>query len=208
MNAMTQPQFNPNDFMEDAKGNLVPKSKIKDVELLRDDAVRDMFTKAKVVSEEMRAFKASIFDDIEQFCEYSASEYDTTWGGERGNIELTSFDGSLKVTKTVADIETVDERIRIAEKLIKECANEWSSGSDDKVKALVNLAFKVDKKGKLSTSRLRQLKQLNIKDEKWQRAMQAIDDSIKAVGTCEYVRFYKRDEHGKYQQMPMDMAKM
>jgi hypothetical protein len=36
--------------------------------------------------------------------------------------------------------------------------------------------------------------------------MEAISDSIQISGTKEYVRFYIRDEQGKYQGIPLDFA--
>jgi hypothetical protein len=36
--------------------------------------------------------------------------------------------------------------------------------------------------------------------------MEAISDSLQISGTKEYLRFYVRDERGKYQGMPLDFA--
>ncbi|WEH99212.1 DUF3164 family protein [Acinetobacter soli] len=46
----------------------------------------------------------------------------------------------------------------------------------------------------------------NIDDTKWQKAMQAISDSIIVTDSKNYVRFYERDEDGKYQPISLDFA--
>lgn len=197
---------NLNDYMTDAKGNLVPKTKVKEVDMFRDDVVRDLFALAEDVHDHLVSAKAHFFDEISGFCDVSFDKYGVRFGGTKGNVELTSFDGSLKITKQVSDVMTVDERIHVAKQLIDECLQEWTQDADDNLKAVINLAFKVDKKGNLSISRLRQLLQLDIDHPKWKKAMQAINDSIKVVDTCEYVRFSKRDEHGKYVGFSLDIA--
>ena len=77
----------------------------------------------------------------------------------------------------------------------------------DKIKALVNHAFQTDKEGKINTGRVLGLRRLEIRDAKWQSAMQAIADSIQIASTKPYVRFYKRnDTTGEYESISLDVA--
>lgn len=64
----------------------------------------------------------------------------------------------------------------------------------------------MDKEGNLSTARILGLRRVDIQDDRWQRAMQAISDSVQVVGSKDYVRFYERDSLGKYQPISLDMA--
>jgi len=50
------------------------------------------------------------------------------------------------------------------------------------------------------------LRSLNITDDKWQKAMQAISDATQVISSKEYMRLYERDEYGKYQQITLDFA--
>ncbi|HDL4195665.1 TPA: DUF3164 family protein, partial [Mannheimia haemolytica] len=43
-------------------------------------------------------------------------------------------------------------------------------------------------------------------DARWNQAMTAISDSVQVIGSKGYIRFYKRDENGKYQPISLDMA--
>ena len=51
------------------------------------------------------------------------------------------------------------------------------------------------------------LLRLDIEDDEWKRAMQAIRDSIQATGTATYVRVYKRvGMSEQYVAIPLDLA--
>ena len=49
-----------------------------------------------------------------------------------------------------------------------------------------------DKTGKINTKRVLSLRRLDIKDERWLRAMDAIGDSIQVAGSKSYIRIYKQ----------------
>ena len=70
----------------------------------------------------------------------------------------------------------------------------------------MNDAFQVDKEGLINTSRVLSLRRLNIKDEDWEKAMEAISDSIQVASTKPYIRFYERDQTGDYKPITLDMA--
>ena len=65
---------------------------------------------------------------------------------------------------------------------------------DGKLRVIVQQAFDVDKDGHIRTAKVLSLRSLKIEDEKWQRAMQALGDSLHTLATREYVRLYRRDE--------------
>ena len=140
--------------------------------------------------------------------ELSASAYDTEYGGKKGNVSLTSFDGKYRVQISVSDTIIFDERLQIAKNLIDECIGDWSAGSDTKIMTLVNDAFQVDKEGQVSTYRVLGLRRHDFDHPKWLKAMEAISDAMQVTSTTEYIRVYERDEHGKYQQIPLDFSKV
>ena len=194
-------------FRRNAKGHWVPVDQIKDIDRLRDDLVQRVIGKVKTLQDEMRRVKAEISSEVEAFLELSAREYDTAYGGKKGNVTLASFDGQYQVKRAVADHLAFDERLQVAKELIDQCIHEWTAGSSSEVQALVEHAFQTDKEGKISTARVLSLRSLNIKDEKWQQAMQAIMDSIQITGSKSYLRFYERQgEDGPHRQIPLDVA--
>lgn len=206
---MQNEQVIPVGFMQDAKGRLIPESMIKPIDLERDNLVKDLVQKAKSLRETMKAFSELSFGDVKAFVDMSCEQYGVNFGGKKGNITLQSFDGKLQVKIQVAERITFDEKLQAAKVLVDKCINEWSEGSNDKIKALVHSAFQTDKEGKINTGRVLELRRLNIDDEGWKTAMQAIGDAVQVSGTKEYMRFYERvGETDKYQQISLDMASM
>jgi hypothetical protein len=197
----------PEGYLEDQHGRLVPESKVKPVDRLRDQTVRNIVDEAKRKSRELAQFKAGAMADVGSFLETSAEQYDVSFGGQKGNVSLTSFDGRYKVQRAISDRLGFDERLQVAKTAIDECIHRWASETNDNIKALVEHAFQVDKEGKLNTSRILGLRRLDIDDPKWQEAMQAIDDSIRVEASKTYLRLYERNEvTGKYDAIPLDIA--
>lgn len=193
-------------YKEDHRGNLVPVSKIKPIDILRDNVVERIVKGARIVSDILQEFKAGAMSDIIAFTEQSALEYDVKYGGEKGNIQLLSFDGKFKVIKSINEYIVFDERLQVAKKLIDECIASWTTGASDNIHALINHAFEVDKQGKINTERILGLRRLNITDDAWLRAMNAIGDSIQITGSKEYIRVYERQSDETYKQIPLDLA--
>ncbi|WP_146208560.1 DUF3164 family protein, partial [Haemophilus influenzae] len=68
-------------------------------------------------------------------------------------------------------------------------------------------AFNVDKEGNLNTSRILGLRRVDIQDERWQNAMQAISESVQVVSSKAYVRLYERvGESDQYVPIALDVA--
>ena len=92
--------------------------------------------------------------------------------------------------------------------LIDECINAWGVDSRPEIVTLIDHAFQVDKEGKINRNALLSLRRLDIKDETWQRAMQAITDSIRIDGSKLYYRFYERDvREAPWRAVTVDLAK-
>jgi len=197
----------PAGYRADAKGCLVPESMIKPIDRARDELVRELAAQARIVSANLRAFKIRVFEDINAFVDLSAEEYGVALGGKKGNLTLYSFDGAFKVQVAIAEHMVFDERLQAAKHLVDECITDWSQGSRDEIKVLVQSAFATDKEGKINTGRVLGLRRLDIRHEKWLRAMQAIGESLQVVGSKEYVRFYERiGTTDQYQPISLDIA--
>lgn len=203
---MTTPSA-PSGYMKDPQGRLVPEGMIKDIDKLRDQTVQKIVAAARIVNDSLCYFKQSAFSDIAAFVQTSAEQYEVQLGGTKGNVVLYSFDGRYKVVRQVQETLKFDERLKAAKALIDECITEWATNARDEIKVLVNDAFKVDKEGDVSTNRVLSLRRLNIRDEKWQRAMSAIGDAISVVGSRSYVRVYERvGDTDQYRAISLDVA--
>lgn len=195
-----------NGYMEDAQGRLVPVDQIKEIDRERHDLVMEKVGKVKAMREALAKLKAELLDDFGAFVAMSAEKYEVKLGGNKGNVTFLSFDGRYKIVRQMAEYITFDERLQAAKALVDDCLRDWTTGARSEVRALIDQAFQVDKEGSVNTGRILALRRLNIDDERWQRAMQAIGDAIQVTGTKAYVRAYERNEQGGYTVIPLGMA--
>ena len=179
-------------YLRDAKGNLVPLDTIKPADLLMDETVRKILDDAKAVSATIVDFKANAFTAVDELQALLAQHYDAKVGGAKGNITLTSFDGCQKVQVQAADLIEFGPELQQAKSLIDECLTEWAADSGAQLRALVNRVFQVNKEGQINRAELFMLLRVEIADERWKRAMEAIRDSMRVIGSKLYVRFYDR----------------
>ncbi|SDD57312.1 Protein of unknown function [Paracidovorax valerianellae] len=197
----------PKGYWQDANGNLIPVSKIKDIDKDRHRTVTDLCEAAKAQAAELASFKQAAMREVLEFVERSLAEYDVKTGGAKGNVTLVSFDGRYKVIRQMQETLQFDERLMAAKALIDECIQGWSKGSSANIKVLVNDAFQVDKQGKISTGRVLALRRVKIEDETWKRAMDAISDSMQVAGSKSYIRCYERNATtGGYDPIVLDVA--
>jgi len=193
-------------YMTDSQGRQVPLDMVKDIDKLRDQTVREIVSKALQMKEQLAAFKNEMRKELLSYLDRSAERFGKTYGGKKGNITLTSYDGSLKLILAVNEHIVFDERLQIAKGIIDECIKRWSKGSRSEIRALVDNAFYVDKAGNINTARILGLRRLDINDPEWKRAMEAITESIQVSGSKEYLRVYTREENGEYKQVSLDVA--
>jgi len=203
---MTTATAIPDGYMEDAKGRLIPTAKVKEVDKLRDELTRNIVATAKGVQTAMRDFRANTLGDIQAFADLSAEKYGARRGGLKGNLSLLSFDGRYKVQVQISEHLAFDERLQAAKALIDECLTEWTQGSPDEIKAIINQAFAVDKEGRVNTGAILGLRRLDIQDPRWREAMEAIADSLRVVGSKKLLRVYERQDDGSYAPIALDLA--
>ncbi|KAF1073262.1 DUF3164 family protein [Halodesulfovibrio sp. MK-HDV] len=193
-------------YMENAQGHFVPVDQVKPVDLARHELVMEKVDKAKAMQEELAALKGEIMNDVEAFVSLSAEQYGVKIGGQKGNVSLVSYDGQYQIKRQISEHLDFDERLQAAKSLIDECLKDWTEGSPGELRAVVNDAFQVDKEGKINVGRILGLRRLQIMDERWRRAMEAISDSIRVTGTKAYFRIYERNANGKMAAIPLDIA--
>ncbi len=191
-----------------AQGHMVPHNLMKPIDLLRDEVVRKQIAIALELKLHMAATKIQMQQELADYLDLSASEYGVTYGGAKGNITLPSFDGSMKVERAIGEYRIFDERIQAAKAQIDACIERWSEGANEKIVAMVNHAFRVNKRGHIDVNQVLSLRQLDIKDVEWQEAMEAIADAITTVSKKEYIRLYQRERSGKYVAINLDWAKL
>lgn len=189
-----------------ADGALMPIDKVKAEHKLEDEAVRRLVGKAREINELLAEFKDMAMADAAEFRALVAAKFGASKGGAKGNMTLKSYDGALSVQVQVSETIEFGPELQAAKELIDECIATWSEGSNDNIKVLVNDAFRVNKDKNIDTGRVLGLRRLDITDEKWGLAMNAISDAVRVTGSRSYIRFYETDERGERQAIPLDLA--
>ncbi len=200
----------PQGYRENAKGELIPESRVRQSDLVIDKFVTETATEWLQMQEALRQFKERIFSRFTEVLEVLDEKYKVKKGkkkeGRKGNVQLIAYDGSYKVLMAVAPKITLGPELQSAQALIEECKATWRKETDsDMVKSIV-AAFAVDSNGRVSTRKVLELRRFEFPDPRWKRAMAAISDAIMVTGSKEYVRLYKRDERGGYQPITLDIA--
>ncbi len=196
----------PEGYKENALGDLVPLSRIKPIDLLRDELIMETIKKARVEQQRLAEFKLNAMNEISDFIDLSAEEYDVKHGGAKGNVTLTSFDGRYRLVRAKAEHRVFDERMQAGKAKLDEVIMRRGQGADELIIGLVNKAFKVNKQGHIDVNQVFSLRSLAENDPDWVNAIDAMADSVQVTGTSTYLRLYERTEHGAYKQIPLNIA--
>lgn len=201
---LSKQMINGEEYWTNSTGNLVPKTMIKEYDQLKDDLVTSLGSKVIKMRKEMAELKNLAIKDIDAFMELAAEQYNVSLGGKKGNLTLTSFDGSIKIMIANSNVQEFDEKINLAKALIDEYLTELTRDSAVELKTIVSSAFRI-KQGKMDVRRILELRSYDIKNDKWKRAMELINESLVVTNTNRCFRLYVRNENG-YDRLNMDFA--
>ncbi|WP_374415699.1 DUF3164 family protein [Ectopseudomonas oleovorans] len=199
----------PAGFVKNAAGHLVPEHQVREHDKLRDQVAGDLAKQAVAISESLAAFKAKALGDIADLIAISAEKYQVKLGGKKGNVSIVTYDGRYKIERAMAERITFTEEILAAKELIDQCIRKWSEGADQHLRILVDRAFRANRQGQIKTGDVLSLLRVEIEDPDWQRAMEALKDSIQVNGTAVYIRVYQRvGNTDRYEPISLDIAKV
>lgn len=184
----------PEGFMQDAQGNLVRISNVKPEDILESELVERLVRRAQDLHADLAAFKQEAFKEAYALVDLILDKYDVQKGGKKGNMTFRSFDGSAEVTISVSETLAFGPALQAAKVMIDDCLEEWSDGASDNIRTLILHAFQVNKEGRIDTKRVLALRQLNITDPKWLKAMDAVSDAVRVHSSTTYMRFYQAGE--------------
>lgn len=194
-------------YMTNASGHLVPTDKVKPEDKIENDLVNEIYDEAINANKVLENLKAKAFEDVGIYLSLLSEKYGVLKGGKKGNLTLTSYDGLTRVQISVADKLEFGAQLQVAKQLIDECIHDWADGSNNNMRALIEHAFRVDKTGQINVQNILGLRRLDITDQKWKTAMDAITDSIRVSATKRYVRIHKRPSIGdKWEPVSLDIA--
>ena len=182
--------------MIDAMGNTVPVRYVSPYDRTRDAVVRRIharFLKARGSLEKVMRESLQDLDKIAQARGEAGIEM-----GEKGNLQVSSFDGLVTVGLVVRYEIHLDERVKQARDLMLDYARSLADklGGDD-AQALLELideAFQSSRTGSLSVSRVLSLMRRDIKAAQWQTAKKLLAESMETRRGKSYLRVESRPD--------------
>lgn len=197
----------PIGFVRNANGHLVPEDQVREQDKLRDQVARELSAEAKALHLALQNFKKKSLSDIADLISIAGERYGVQMGGKKGNVTIASYDGQFKVQRSYADRLTFTEEMEVAKVLVYDCIRAWSKGADGHLLAIVDRTFSPNRNGQIKTTDVLDLLRLEIDDDNWKAAMQAVKDSIMVSGSAVYVRVYERiGDSDNYKAIPLDLA--
>lgn len=196
-------------YVNKGNGDLIALANVKPEHIEEDELVRRLAAKAAEMNAALSSFRDEIFGEVAAYRELLAEKYGVKRRSRKGGITLTTVDTGLRLTIAIGETLTFGAELEVAKELIDGCIRRWSEGSSNNIRALVDQAFQVDKKGKLNTDRILGLRSLKIEDDTgdWEKAMNIIGDSVRVMASKEYARFHIVDKQtGVENQIKLDIA--
>ena len=189
----------------DRLGNKIPVRYISAYELDKDVAcrrIRARFLKAREILEKTIA---ESLEDIEKLeAKHALSR------AARGNLQISSFDGLIKVCIDQCYNIVLDARVSEARKIMLDYAERLASGLKSDHTALlkiINTAFDANRFGLLPYTKILALLKLDIDSADWQRARKLLIDSITTSKGRAYLSCEARETtQVKFKRILLDSA--
>jgi len=189
--------------LTDAQGREIPVKVLHTEILEKDAAVKKAMDCAIKLQERILSDKQKMIQIIENYLNDAARRNGLEWNG---NALLISFDEKFKIEMRFREKIQFGIELQLAKQKIDECIKAWSADSSDNLKAIINEAFQVDKRGQLARYRIFALRRYKIKDPVWKEAMELIDKAILVTSTKQYISFAVRDDAGNYNRIVLNFS--
>lgn len=177
----------------DPAGTEIPAKYVPAYDKTRDRIANKIYDLWTDEEQRLHALKATTNRLIDELRQAAADDAAVKLGGEKGYLQFRSFDGKITIRFENARRTEFDERLTLAQQLIKEVLCELAEGakSADLVE-IVSHAFAPRKGGNLDMQRIRDLCRLNVSHPKWKKAVEIIRECERTIGHKQYVRVSKR----------------
>lgn len=187
-------QTQNNGLIERPDGSLIPYEKLEPAKQLEHDLVTKFCALAEQKSAELGDFKRQAISEMVAVRVMMLEDYGVKKGGADGNLTLRSACGTLAVKMSVSKHITFGPELEAAKALIFEfMEDELAKGGSEVIHEIVTKVFKLNGKDRIDTGGILGLREHRFEDERWTRAMDAIEAAICRDSSTTYVNFYRVD---------------
>lgn len=175
----------------DARGVRYPPELIPAIDQERDAMVERVHAIAKSLESALLEGKLAMLNEVQTYLA-SRAKSGKVKEGWKGNVQLKSFDGSIRVDQNIDDVVGFSEQLQMVKTTIDEWIGKRMDGIDPSLSKVITMAFNVDKKNRVNTAMIMRLLHLDIDDPLWKKAMKLLRESISVTSTRQYVNVYER----------------
>lgn len=191
----------PDGYVKDARGRLVPLEVLSEQDVRRDALVKKIVAEALELEELIATKRQSMNREVDEFLDWLKTMKKVKRENWKGNVQLDSFDGSMRIDRRVSEVIVFNETLQLAKTLVDEWLKENLDGANEGLRTVIMGAFNVDVKGRINKSQILKLLRLEIKDPKWKKAMALVRDAIQIQSTRQSTSFYVRGAQNAFRQV-------
>jgi hypothetical protein len=207
MNQLQPNVQKPGNAWKDETGTPVPFNRLSKSEKLKEILSGSALKSALKINSSLIIFKMEI-DKALRTVKDSLVEEKKLHKASKGNFTWYNFDRSIKIEVAINETIQFDEALIAA---ARECLDFFISknvqGTDEVIRVLINSAFHNTKGGLDSKKVLSLMKyRTKIKDAKFQKALDLIEQSISRPSSKKYFRVWAKDVQGQYQNIDLNFS--
>ena len=194
--------------LRDHNGFDVPVTAIGKIDLKKNQTAIKIAEKFKEMAVRLQNLKDFAFDAADEIYELQLKAYEIDGRDVermKGNFTFFSYDKRFKVEVNIGQRLEFDDKINLAKAEIDEYLKEITEGQNSDIMIIVNNAF-TTVRGKLDPKRILQLFSYQIKNVRWKKAMEILQDSITTNHSKRYIKVSERDSNGEYQNINVQFS--
>ena len=194
--------------LRDHNGFDVPVTAIGKIDLKKNQTAIKIAEKFKEMAVRLQNLKDFAFDAADEIYELQLKAYEIDGRDVermKGNFTFFSYDKRFKVEVNIGQRLEFDDKINLAKAEIDEYLKEITEGQNSDILIIVNNAF-TTVRGKLDPKRILQLFSYQIKNVRWKKAMEILQDSITTNYSKRYIKVSERDSNGEYQNINVQFS--
>lgn len=212
----------PENLIQRPDGSYVDLKTLPPRKQLAHDMVCRLFPKAIELRDDLTVLKRTTLSEMEAYRSIMHEEFETDVTGKGGGFSVKTVCGTKKIELSFAKHVSFGEELEAAKALLDEFLEDIlgdlaeSTGDEtdgqssaEIIRDIVQAAFKVNSKGRLSTEGILGLSKHNWRHPKFLRALDAIDQAINRDSETTYTRYYLINPETKVETLvALDMAKV
>jgi hypothetical protein len=185
-------------MIERPDGSMIHYDKLEPAKQIEHDLVTILCQEAAFHNAILTKFKMQAISEMVAKRVMMLEDYGVKKGGKDGNLTLRTACGRFMAKMTVSKHITFGSELEAAKALIFEfMEDELAKGGSEAIHEIVTKVFKLNGKGRIDTGGILGLREHRFEDERWQNAMQAIEDAICRDSSTTYINFYRVDPNAE-----------